>query len=64
MWRSLTMAIAAHCDGAVRPNVGVTITQDLPIAAQQSAIGVIDSADDNQSFRFSRSAQRNATLSA
>jgi uncharacterized Ntn-hydrolase superfamily protein len=25
------MAIGAYCDGAVRPNVGVTITQDAPL---------------------------------
>jgi len=28
---SYTMAIGAHCDGAVRPNVGVTITQGFPL---------------------------------
>jgi uncharacterized Ntn-hydrolase superfamily protein len=28
---SYTMAIGAHCDGAVRPNVGVTITQGAPL---------------------------------
>jgi len=28
---SYTMAIGAYCDGAVRPNVGVTITQDAPL---------------------------------
>ena len=27
---SYTMAVGAYCDGAVRPNVGVTITQDIP----------------------------------
>ena len=28
---SYSMAIGAYCDGAVRPNVGVTITQDAPL---------------------------------
>src|ERR1700704_1352448 len=28
---SYSMAIGAHCDGAVRPNVGVTVTQDFPL---------------------------------
>jgi uncharacterized Ntn-hydrolase superfamily protein len=28
---SYTMAIGAYCDGAVRPNVGVTITQGFPL---------------------------------
>src|SRR6185503_2513647 len=28
---SHAMAIGAHCDGAVRPNVGVTITQGVPL---------------------------------
>jgi uncharacterized Ntn-hydrolase superfamily protein len=28
---SYTMAIGAYCDGAVRPNVGVTITQGYPL---------------------------------
>ena len=28
---SYTMAIGAHCDGAVRPNVGATLTQDVPL---------------------------------
>jgi uncharacterized Ntn-hydrolase superfamily protein len=28
---SYTMAVGAYCDGAVRPNVGATITQDIPL---------------------------------
>lgn len=28
---SYTMAIGAYCDGAVRPNVGVTVTQGAPL---------------------------------
>jgi uncharacterized Ntn-hydrolase superfamily protein len=28
---SYSMAIGAHCDGAVRPNVGVTMTQGAPL---------------------------------
>ena len=28
---SYTMAIGAYCDGAVRPNVGVTMTQGAPL---------------------------------
>src|SRR4051794_10070179 len=28
---SYTMAIGAHCDGAVRPNVGVTMTIGAPL---------------------------------
>jgi uncharacterized Ntn-hydrolase superfamily protein len=28
---SYTMAVGAYCDGAVRPNVGATITQDVPL---------------------------------
>jgi uncharacterized Ntn-hydrolase superfamily protein len=28
---SYTMAIGAYCDGAIRPNVGVTMTQDAPL---------------------------------
>ena len=28
---SYTMAVGAYCDGAVRPNVGVTITQGAPL---------------------------------
>jgi uncharacterized Ntn-hydrolase superfamily protein len=28
---SYTMAIGAYCDGAVRPNVGATVTQDVPL---------------------------------
>jgi uncharacterized Ntn-hydrolase superfamily protein len=28
---SYTMAVGACCDGAVRPNVGATITQDIPL---------------------------------
>jgi uncharacterized Ntn-hydrolase superfamily protein len=29
---SHTLAIGAHCDGAVRPNVGATLTQGAPLA--------------------------------
>jgi uncharacterized Ntn-hydrolase superfamily protein len=28
---SCTMAVGAYCDGAVRPNVGATLTQDVPL---------------------------------
>jgi uncharacterized Ntn-hydrolase superfamily protein len=28
---SYTMAVGAYCDGAVRPNAGATITQDVPL---------------------------------
>jgi uncharacterized Ntn-hydrolase superfamily protein len=28
---SYTMAVGAYCDGAVRPNVGATMTQDVPL---------------------------------
>jgi uncharacterized Ntn-hydrolase superfamily protein len=59
------MAIGAYCDGAVRPNVGVTITQSAPLLrnnrlalnlleqgfAPQQALGVLADNDAHYDYR-------------
>lgn len=62
---SYTMAIGAYCDGAVRPNVGVTMTQGAPLARNnrlalnslaqgctpQFALSVLEQNDSHYAYR-------------